>query len=69
MEGEAEAAAAAARWAREAKAAARKDAKAEWKEARDRELALLLTGCDGGFRLCHGQRGGRVQTGCESLLL
>ena len=44
MEGEAEAAAAAARSARKAKAAARKDAKAEWKEARDRELALLLTG-------------------------
>lgn len=46
MESEAEAAAAAARSAREAKAAARKDAKADWKEARDKELALLLAGCE-----------------------
>lgn len=42
MEHQAEAAAAAARATREAKAAARKDAKAEWQAARDKELALLL---------------------------
>lgn len=42
MELEADAAVAAARAAREAKAAARKDAKAEWAAARDKELALLL---------------------------
>lgn len=44
MEQQAEAATATARVAREAKAAARKDAKAEWQAARDKELALLLAG-------------------------